>query len=188
MTTFTKLTGNQGWGIRAREELEVGTTTTVEKRNGDAKQVTVGALVEHQPAGKYPESWVYAIGRGASENGNGQSRTIRVEGPGVFENDEGIFVVKPNRAGTRLYAKRLVELGPDQGDRLNVEDAHVRFQYEYANGAVYRLREEDRMDLDRAKSLAIRYGRCINCNAKLEVAESIERGLGPVCAKRFRQP
>lgn len=111
-------------------------------------------------------------------------KLTRITEPGVFENEHGIFVVKPNRKGDRLYAKRLVEIG---GERLNAEGDHVAFDFEYAPGAMRHLREEHRMDVDRAKELTLRYGRCINCARRLKAAKSVEEGIGPVCIKRFRQ-
>lgn len=62
----------------------------------------------------------------------------------------------------------------------------MRIDFEYAPGAIKVIREEHRMDLERAKELAVQYGRCLNCGRKLKVAESVERGIGPVCIKRFK--
>lgn len=103
--------------------------------------------------------------------------------PGVYELDGRVYVVKPNRVGDRLYAKRLTEL--QGGRRLTETGDHVAFEFTYAPGAVQQLRPEHRMPLDRAKELTLRYGRCINCNRKLKAAVSVERGIGPVCIKAF---
>lgn len=108
---------------------------------------------------------------------------IRITKPGVFEKDGEIFVVKPTRDKQRLYAMKLVEA---PSDRLNVEGEHVKFDFEYAKGVIYNLSETDRMDLERAKKLMIRYGKCIVCGKKLKVATSVERGIGPVCIKYFK--
>jgi hypothetical protein len=104
--------------------------------------------------------------------------------PGVFKVGDEIFIVKLNQAKTNVYAKRLVETS---SDRLTEGDDLVRIDFEYAPGAVYRITEADRMSLDEAKSLMIRYGRCIACGRFLKVAQSVERGIGPVCIKYFRQ-
>jgi hypothetical protein len=103
--------------------------------------------------------------------------------PGVYEVDGEVFVVKPNRQGTRVYAKRLVTIN---GTRLTEADSHEHFDFEYAPGAIRRIRPEHRMDLERAKELTIRYGRCLNCGRRLKDATSVERGIGPVCIKAFR--
>lgn len=101
--------------------------------------------------------------------------------PGVFETDEGIFIVKPTRDKQRLYAKQLVESPP----RLNANGEGVDFDFVYAKGAIHRLTEADRMDAERAKALTIRYGRCIVCGRRLKAKASVERGIGPVCIKYF---
>ena len=104
-------------------------------------------------------------------------------GPGVYNLPTGeIYVVKLNRAKTRVYAKRLVEVG---SDRLSAENKRVNFDFEYEPGAIYRIRSEHLMGLETAKKLMIQYGRCIVCGRKLKVAESVERGVGPVCIKYF---
>lgn len=43
----------------------------------------------------------------------------------------------------------------------------------------------DQMNVERAKELMIRYGRCIVCGRFLKVAKSVERGIGPVCFSYF---
>jgi hypothetical protein len=102
--------------------------------------------------------------------------------PGVFERDGEVYVVKYNREKTRMYAKRLVEIG---GARLTEADEHVNFDFEYAPGAIHKLAASDRMPLERAKQLMIRYGRCISCGRRLKAAVSVERGIGPVCGAMF---
>lgn len=102
--------------------------------------------------------------------------------PGVYETQSGIFVVKFNQSKTRLYAKRLVEIG---GTRLTETDEDVHIEFEYAPGAVYNLTPDDRMPLDRAEALTLRYGRCIVCGRTLKAAKSVRAGIGPVCVKYF---
>ncbi len=102
--------------------------------------------------------------------------------PGVYEKDGEVFVVKPNRAKDRMYAKRLVETS---SPRLTATDEHVKIDFVYAPGVVMRLTPADKMPLERAKALTIRYGRCIACGRNLKVAQSVERGIGPVCVKSF---
>lgn len=103
--------------------------------------------------------------------------------PGVYEVAPGeIYVVKPNQAKTRLYAKRLVEIN---ADRLTETDEIVQIEFEYAPGAIFNIRPEHRMDAERGKALTIRYGKCICCGRKLKAAQSVERGIGPICIKYF---
>jgi hypothetical protein len=111
-----------------------------------------------------------------------QAPVTPVTDPGVYENAEGIFVVKPNQAKTRLYAKKLVEIN---GERLMESGDVVQIEFEYAPGAIFRLHAEDKMNFEKAKALTIRYGRCICCGRRLKAAQSVERGIGPVCRRYF---
>lgn len=105
--------------------------------------------------------------------------------PGVYRRNGAIFVVKPNRAGTALHARRLVEIG---GRRLTEADTVVQIEFRYEPGAIRELRPQDMMTLEEARPFIIRYGRCIFCNTRLRDATSVERGVGPVCARRFAPP
>jgi hypothetical protein len=107
--------------------------------------------------------------------------------PGVFEKDGEIYVVKPNRDKTRLYAKRVIEIQLST-PRVLEDGTEVNYdiEMEYAKGVIYKLSESDRMDTARAEELTIRYGRCIVCGARLKKAESVKRGIGPVCRKSLK--
>lgn len=56
----------------------------------------------------------------------------------------------------------------------------------YAPGAIRSLLPEHRMTLEQAREYGQLYGVCCNCGATLTDEESIEAGIGPVCAKKFR--
>ena len=103
---------------------------------------------------------------------------------GAYFLDGDYYVVKQGQAG-HLYAKRLVAIRDSQGDRLNEDGDHVRYELEYAPGIVRKLRPEDRLDASAAKKFSLVSGCCVMCGIKLTVAESIERGYGRVCAKYF---
>ena len=111
------------------------------------------------------------------------SDTVAVTTPGVFELDGEVYVVKPNQAKTRLYAKRVVEI---TGDRLTEADTVVKIELEYAPGVIYKLTEAHRMPLARAEELTARYKKCIVCGRGLKAATSVKQGIGPVCVKYFR--
>lgn len=94
--------------------------------------------------------------------------------PGVYELPSGeIFTVKPNRDRDRLYAKRL---------EVTVEE----IEFTYAGGAVFELRPEHRMSVERARVLHEQYGRCLNCGRQIWASKSLDNGVGPVCRKAFR--
>ena len=104
-------------------------------------------------------------------------------GPGVYELPNGeIYVVKLNRERSHVYAKRLIDT---PSDRVTEQGKVVSFDFEYESGAIFRIQPEHKMSLDRAKTLMIRYGRCIVCGRPLKVSESVERGIGPVCITYF---
>jgi hypothetical protein len=102
--------------------------------------------------------------------------------PGVYDVDGHVYIVKPNRQKTRLYAKRLVEIA---GERLTESDDMVKIEFVYDPGAIFNIKPEQKMPLERAKALTIRYGRCIVCGQHLKAGKSVERGIGPVCIKSF---
>lgn len=116
-------------------------------------------------------------------NGPVESTTSpRPTTPGVFKVDGVVYQVKPNKTRTRLYAKRLVEIN---GERLAEDGAHVKIEFEYEAGAIYKITEAHRMSVEEGKALTLRYGRCLCCGRKLKNATSVERGIGPVCIKYF---
>jgi hypothetical protein len=103
---------------------------------------------------------------------------------GVFRKADGrIFVVKPNKAKTRFYAKEIIESPPRMTEAGEVRD----FESVYRPGAVYDLTEGERWDLAEAKDFLTRYARCIVCGAHLKAAKSVAGAIGPVCAKYFRK-
>lgn len=105
-----------------------------------------------------------------------------VVGPGVYRRNGTIYVVRRNRTNERLHARRLVEIG---GRRLTEADTVVQIEFEYDRDALRELEPADQMTLEEARPFIIRYGRCIFCNTPLKDATSVERGVGPVCIKRY---
>lgn len=108
--------------------------------------------------------------------------------PGLYKVDGQVYVVKPNQAKTRLYAKALVEI---HADRVTDADTIVQIEYEYAAGAIYQIKPEHRMSFDEAKKLNVRYGKCVMCGAKLKAAKSVKDaeengGFGPICVTYVR--
>jgi hypothetical protein len=107
--------------------------------------------------------------------------------PGVYRvprgDDFDIYKVQPNKSKTRVYAKLLKPIG---GRRLNHDDEIVQWEWEYAPGAITKIRPEHRMTEEDAKHFGLRYGICAACGKTLKVPESVERGIGPVCMKWFR--
>lgn len=103
-------------------------------------------------------------------------------GVGVYQHNGTIYVVRKNRTNEGLQARRLVEIG---GRRLTEADTVVNIEFVYDRDALLQLRPEDKMTLEEAREFVIRYGRCIACDTPLSDATSVERGIGPVCVKKF---
>lgn len=103
--------------------------------------------------------------------------------PGVYEVNGHVYTVKFNQSKTRLYALRLVEIN---ADRLAESGDVVQIEFEYDRGAVWAIKPEHRMPLERAEQLSLRYGKCLNCHRKLKAAKSVRAGIGPVCIKSFK--
>ena len=93
---------------------------------------------------------------------------------GMYLNAEGVaFRVKRSQAG-RLYASRFVPEAQARADR-----------FVYEGGAVYRLDASMRMTLEQAKALGAQYSQCCVCGRDLSAEQSVEAGIGPVCAGRL---
>lgn len=112
--------------------------------------------------------------------------SLKVTEPGIYAKDDVVYKVQLTKDKERLYAKKLVALTDYQGDRLTENDERVRWSWEYANGAIYQLQVTDRMNEADARDFGLRFGICANCGKRLTVADSIEKGIGPVCIKHFQ--
>jgi|SRR5277367_1937295 len=105
---------------------------------------------------------------------------------GVYQKDGEVYLVVPNKAGDRVYAKRLVE-----SEQITEAGVTIDFTWEYAPRIVWNLAEADRMNLEDASKLSIRYGKCLRCHRTLKSAHTLhtvqETGImiGPVCRKYF---
>lgn len=103
--------------------------------------------------------------------------------PGMYRTADGtIYKVQESKTSGNLYAKVLRMIG---GKRLVETGEKVRFDFEYAPGAVRTLKASERMTLDEAKAFGIEYGFCVVCGAHLKDADSVAAGIGPVCAGRI---
>jgi hypothetical protein len=106
--------------------------------------------------------------------------------PGVYEINGQVFIVrKSKRDKTRLVGYSLQETGSGVVRATEAGNRVHSFEYKWSPGAVYRIKLTDRMPVERAKELVMLYGRCIACGIKLKAASSVEKGIGPVCIKKF---
>jgi len=110
-------------------------------------------------------------------------KAIAITEPGMYRDAAGkLFKVQLSKESEKLYAKALV---PIRGKRLSEEDKIVGWEFVYSQGAIFSLRQEDRLTLDEAKAFGIKYGVCCVCGRTLVDASSVAAGIGPICAGRL---
>lgn len=94
---------------------------------------------------------------------------------GFYARDGEVFKVQTSKTSGRNYALRLVVTTRRSGQ--------PRGSWEYA-GVVFDLTPEQRLSVEQAAQAGRITGVCVICGAALIDPESIERGIGPVCATR----
>lgn len=88
---------------------------------------------------------------------------------GMYRSGNDIYRVKLSQTG-RLYAMLFTPQGESR--------------FVYAGGAIHRLSADNRMTVEDAQAVGAQVGMCCVCGRDLIVQENIERGIGPVCARR----
>lgn len=102
--------------------------------------------------------------------------------PGMYRLGEAIFKVQRSKTSQKLYALELTRIG---GQRLAQDGSTVKWEFQYAPGAIVRLSATDKLSIEDAKKFGIETGVCCVCGAFLSDAKSVAAGIGPTCAKRF---
>ncbi len=109
---------------------------------------------------------------------------------GFYLKDGVVFKVQKAVHGSgRLYAKELVPYEVDAPEALlqtgykpPVGKKFHKGTWEYRPGAYKLLTMEHKLTAEQAIELGKLYGMCVKCGATLTREESIERGMGPICA------
>lgn len=97
--------------------------------------------------------------------------------------DGMIVKVKANKSKSGTYAMRWHEIN---GERLTEAGMRKRGEYEYVFGLVALVAQVGRkMTLEEAQEFILKYGVCARCGRELKAADSVERGIGPVCIQYF---
>lgn len=106
-------------------------------------------------------------------------------GAGIYLAPNGdIIKVKQTKDKQRVYAQVMV--AKSGGARINLHDEVIpNFDFVYTPGLIQHITPSMKLTLEEAQAFYTRTGRCMNCKKELKVAKSIEKGLGPVCAKMF---
>lgn len=97
-----------------------------------------------------------------------QQQPATVIEQGFYVLGETIYRVKTSKAG-RPYALKADESG----------------HFEYEPGGIARLSGAREMTLEDAKTFGHRFGSCCMCGRLLSDPESVEAGIGPVCASKY---
>jgi len=88
--------------------------------------------------------------------------------PGIYRNDKGTFKVYKARSGSHLLAKKLID------DEWIYQGAANRF-----------VKAAEKISIEEAKEYGKRTGNCMVCSRELTNPDSIEAGIGPICASKF---
>lgn len=93
----------------------------------------------------------------------------RITDTGFFMKDGTVYKVKRSQAGNLYVMKRL-------GDG----------SWEYVNGGMRILCEDDRITPEQAAQHGLAFGICIFCNAELDDQDGLGKavGVGPVCCRK----
>lgn len=97
------------------------------------------------------------------------------------ELEAGIYLVD----GTVYKVQKAIHGSGNMYAKVLVTDAPGVAHFDYAPGAIRKIRPENRMNLDQAKEYGAVYGVCCNCGRTLTDESSIEAGIGPVCSRKF---
>jgi hypothetical protein len=106
--------------------------------------------------------------------GRGAGNSDPVKEAGMYKSGGQIYKVQAARESGNLYAKRLIP--GDPGEKAS---------FEYAKGAIGRLKASDRLSMEDAKEFGALYGSCCVCGRLLTNEVSIEAGIGPICGGRL---
>jgi len=131
-------------------------------------RVTSRGSTEPEDGANWPDG-TDTPGPGSSSRSVHERARTEVE-PGVYKIGEDVIKVVRARESGRPYAKRLEE---------------ATGTFEYKPGLISIVRPEHRMTLEDAKAYGALYGVCCVCGRTLTNDESIEAGIGPICAGRL---
>lgn len=92
---------------------------------------------------------------------------------GFYHNAIGVFKVVTNQGSGHRYAKQLTK---------HSDGSH---SWEFAKGAVTKLRPNTKLTQEAASKFGELYGQCICCLRTLDNEESIALGIGPICLSKY---
>lgn len=172
-------------GYVSRDEEPLTTATTYADLNVDwhdnpALRPARKAAAPAQPVspGRVPSGY-RAVGTNHGAHGGPLTKKRAAEG--MYRKAGTIYKVQKAVHGSgQNYAKRLVETLV-----LDRKTGKPKWKFEYAPGFVFELRSEHALTIEQAKEFGALYGTCCVCGRTLTKEESIEAGIGPICAEKF---
>lgn len=104
---------------------------------------------------------------------------------GMYKKGDVIYKVQRAVHGSgHQYAKKLCYFDPD-GHEARQAGTGGSWEFIYQQGAINTLMPDEKMSLEEAQEFGRIYGVCCRCGATLTDENSIEAGIGPVCATKF---
>lgn len=91
---------------------------------------------------------------------------------GIYLVDGKVVKVQKSKTSGKPYAMELIVSGKSGS-------------FIYRPGLIYKVQPEDKMSLASAVEFGMVYGVCCNCGRTLTNKDSVEAGIGPICAKKF---
>ncbi len=151
---------DEQWSVLIPLEQEVcsGDTVEVVKRDGTAKEVTV-----EDALGSNDYGTVWSIAKPKAPE-------VAI---GYYAADGTIYKVRPTKDGERRYAMSLM-----------VTEGRGKWTYEQgALGLIRKVGES--LTIEEAAQFGHLHGCCAICGATLTNPDSVQRGIGPVCATKI---
>lgn len=121
---------------------------------------------------------------GNCKNDHDSSADVRKCYTGTQRNEHANRPAEPAPEGVYRYIDSIYRVVARPNGKRHAEEL-VNGRYVYARGVVYKLRPEYRLSLDDARTYGKRTGTCIRCGIELHKPESIEAGIGPICAGKI---
>lgn len=138
----------------------------------DYHTLNVGNILQAQERGltKTEASTLITLLMGCPKRSQG---TVKAVEEGFYILDDMVYRVQKAKSSGNLYAKILkpVVFGT----------AH----WEYAPGMMRKLGDAQKLTVEVAASMGHHYGVCMICGRTLTAEESVQAGIGPICAGKI---
>lgn len=113
---------------------------------------------------------------------DGLKRAPKLQGELNVDPEVGMYIDRASDSVYRFYMGQ--RSGRVLAKRLIEADAGWFYEYAGAGQAVLKRHKLERMTLEEAKRFGKMSGMCVVCGRRLDVPESVEAGIGPVCANK----